>query len=180
MLSAKTEGFCFGVVAVLTIVLLLNCLPVGVNTIPPVRLGTLYHKGINADYKKTSKSGIVAETIVFKDKFKNIVFIKDDKGNPITHIVNGEAVAWSPNEDVLLVKKTTEQGGYQLVDINKDETDNQGVDVVFGQSFRSARFSNEGKDIKIFTSDGFFKKLPVNTILNRTPAIQNLAMVDEE
>jgi hypothetical protein len=50
---------------------------------------------------------------------------------------------------------------------------------VFGKSFTSADFSNEGKDIKMLTREGFFEKISIDTLLNREPVVNNLAMIND-
>ncbi|MHC4873101.1 MAG: hypothetical protein ACYTFY_14760, partial [Planctomycetota bacterium] len=116
MLSQKSEGFCFGVISVLVAVLILNCLPLGLNILPPAQLGKLGGVASSGSYKKTSISGIEAQTILYKQKEKNIVMLKDSKRRPIAHIQGSKAIAWSPNEDVLLIQNTTKLGGFQLID----------------------------------------------------------------
>ncbi|MHC4872998.1 MAG: hypothetical protein ACYTFY_14235 [Planctomycetota bacterium] len=116
MLSPKSEGFCFGVITVLVVVLVLNCLPVGLNILPPAQLGKLDGVSSSESYKKTSISGIEAQTILYNQKEKNIILLKDKKRRPIAHIQGSKAIAWSPNEDVLLIQNTTKLGGFQLID----------------------------------------------------------------
>lgn len=179
MLSTKAEGFCFGVITVLTAILILNCLPMKIDVLPKSQLGSLTSSKNTDKYITVSKSGIVAETILFEKESDNIILLKDRSNKPLAHISSGKAISWAPKEDILLIEKTTPNGGFQLVDVTSGTLQICDNDITFGQSYAKASFSNQGRDIKMFTKEGFFKKLPVNIILHRKESSSNFAMINE-
>lgn len=203
-MSKRWENICLTALAVLVGMLLMQILSYNsydLMTAASLQAATQETTQQTTPYQMTSQQSQEPSDIIMPDSSASIsglqsevnnadaptmTIIRDHTGKQVISINKALPVSWSPTQDVLLLHKNGEEGGFLLYDLSvyagsKKIASREEISSVFGQNLTSAAvFSINGQHVLIAGKDGIIQTMALDDLLPELPVILTAALWEEE
>jgi hypothetical protein len=175
-MTPRNEGICYGLCIALVGFLALQMLPLNFHALPSARLGTLPRIAQQVSTPK-SISGLRAETVAFaNESIPPFVLVRNIAQKAVMRIEKAAVTAWSPTEDILLVRNCDEEG-FRLVDMRLLESARPSPsEQSFAEDAERVSFSPDGHHLRIAGMTGRERTVPVRQLLWRKERDARIAM----